>query len=101
MTSIPSNWPPFTAIAQVVLASAILAVLPHDASAQSDCDDGRVQRIVVESVDVFDVSQATRESPAPSVHRFGNAIHMRTRESYIRGYLLFEQGECFYAFLTA
>ena len=85
----------------VVLASALIAALPSSASAQTECRDGRVERIVVESVDVFDVSQATEESPPPSLYRFANAIHMRTRESYIRGELLFEEGDCFEELMIA
>lgn len=82
----------------MLAGAAIVSLFAAPARAQV-CPDGEISQIVFERLDVFD----TPDQPPPEAFplRAGNAIHMRTTESFIRGDLLFEVGDCYQPFLAS
>lgn len=62
------------------------------------CADGVITEIDVESRSIFDPSST---SIAPLAWTYGllNFLHVNTNESFIRGELLFKEGDCFDSFL--
>jgi outer membrane protein assembly factor BamA len=70
----------------------LLAVLGcANAALAARAEDLHIGRVDVEAVDVFDAEQAARGF----VYRAMNAIHMDTRESTVRRFLLFSEGDVY------
>ncbi|HUF74647.1 MAG TPA: BamA/TamA family outer membrane protein [Longimicrobiales bacterium] len=64
------------------------------------CAEGVISAVEVESRAIYDPSST---SIAPLAWTYGalNLLHINTAESFIRGELLFEEGDCFDAFLLS
>ncbi len=74
--------------------------LAAPAAGQEPCTTGRIDEIRIETQSIFDVASATSEDEGV-FSRVSNALHVRTRESFIRGELLFEEGDCLDPFLIS
>ncbi|MEX2049489.1 MAG: hypothetical protein WEB90_07925 [Gemmatimonadota bacterium] len=84
---------PLAALAQTPTAGAT-----PDSSAVEACAGGRISSIDVDSRSIYDPSST---SIAPLAWTYGllNLLHVNTTETFIRGELLFEEGDCFDPFL--
>jgi hypothetical protein len=85
---------PFAALAQDVAPGDA----PPDTAATGVCTTGRISAIEVDSRPIYDPSSTTI---APLAWTYGllNLLHVNTTETFIRGELLFEEGDCFDPFL--
>jgi hypothetical protein len=79
-----------------VLTSALLAA---PMAAQEVCEAGLISRVEVETNRIFDPEDSGEAGALVFFYRIMNAIHVVTRESYIRSELFFEEGDCFDQFL--
>lgn len=64
------------------------------------CADGPVTSINVDSRPIYD-PQSTSIGPLQWVYRTLNLLHINTTEAFIRSELLFEEGDCYDAFLVS
>lgn len=91
-------------LALLIGAVAVLAPTPTPLSGQSGepstCPGPRVGRIVVDNGDVFAPSRDDWR-PVRWAMALGNALHVRTTAGFIRGELLFTEGDCFDPWLLA
>ncbi|MDT8340843.1 MAG: BamA/TamA family outer membrane protein [Longimicrobiales bacterium] len=74
-------------------------LLPAGASAQV-CPDGVITTVFVDNHSIFDLD----ELPVDRLRwafQLANSVHIRTRRGFIRGELLFEEGDCYDPFLLA
>jgi hypothetical protein len=79
----------------VLLVLAALAAGVSPLSAQIDaCRAGRIAEIVIDNRSVVPDDQIA-EGAIGWVSRLANRVHIRTRESFLRGELLFEEGDCY------
>jgi hypothetical protein len=69
------------------------------ASGQQPCPDGVISFVFVDNHSIFDPDDLSEEQPFLWGYRLANAIHMRTRESFIRSELLFGVGDCYDGYL--
>jgi hypothetical protein len=77
----------FAAFATPVLASA------------QECPAGAISTIEVERLEVFDPEATKGGGFGKWILDLGNTIHITTKESYVRGDLMFKEGDCFDPFL--
>jgi len=82
--------------------SAAAQVAPDSATAQAPgvCTAGVISRINVDSRPIYDPA-STSIGPLQWVYRTLNLLHINTAESFIRSELLFEEGDCYDAFLVS
>ena len=73
-----------------VLLSAAAPAGALDASESSELDGREIVSIVVIRDDIFDTSDPATDSWP---YRWANALHVTTRENFIRSMLLFEEGD--------
>jgi hypothetical protein len=66
--------------------------------AEAVCTSGIITAIDVESLSVFD-PESTRIAPLAWTYGFLNLLHINTNQAFIRRELLFQEGDCFDAFL--
>jgi len=81
---------------------AALPLVPLPAAAQDapeSCPQGRISRIFIDNHSVFDVDELGEDVPWSWAYRVVNALHIRTRASFIRDELLFQTGDCYDPFL--
>ena len=90
------SWLPLTI---GLLASPGAAQSPHRGGAER-CADGVISSIDIDTRDVFD-PQSTGIGALSWTYHALNMLHFRTSDSFIRGELLFEEGDCYDAFLAA
>jgi len=88
------------AVATALLATVVVLSAPRQAYAQADsaetCPNGRISRIVIDNRSIFETDSAR----SPSwIARLANALHVKTRASFIRRELLFREGDCYDPFL--
>jgi glycosyltransferase involved in cell wall biosynthesis len=98
-----------TALAPSLLAPGALAArqtgLPTDPAARDGvggevCTRGHIEDIAIRNGSVFDPG-ATGRGLLKWAYGMGNLLHVRTRTSFIRGELLFEEGDCLDPFLLS
>ncbi len=63
------------------------------------CPAGRITDIFVDNHSIYDVDQVGDAGRLGWVYRTANALHMKTRASFIRHELLFREGDCYDPFL--
>lgn len=80
-----------------LLSCLLWLTLPGAAAAQ-ECADGTISHIFVDNHSIFDLDELPTER-LTWVYRLANALHIRTRESFIRRELLFQEGDCYQPFL--
>jgi len=94
---------PAAARGQVPADSAALA--PTDSTDQDPagdieaCPNGVITSIVVDSRSIYDPS-STNIAPLQWTYRTLNLLHINTSEAFIRGELLFKEGDCYDPFLV-
>ena len=69
------------------------------AAAQDACPEGQIAFIFVDNHSIFDPEDLREGQRFLWGYRLANAVHMRTRESFILSELLFEPGDCYDAAL--
>src|SRR5688572_22373717 len=77
------------------LALAAQLLLAGAAASQEACPDGRIAVVFVDNHSIFDPDDLNGEQPLRLGYRVANALHMRTRESFLRSELLFQVGDCY------
>ena len=87
-------------ISRLIIAVAVALGLPSGLQGQSACPAGEISYVFVDNHSIFDVDDLP-------VNRFrwafelANALHIRTRPSFIRRELQFRVGDCYEPFLIA
>jgi len=74
---------------------AVLSVSASRASAQEPCAQGAIASVFVDNHSIFDPDDLSDDQPFRLAYRLANALHMRSREGFIRGEVLFEPGDCY------
>lgn len=59
------------------------------------CPDGRISHIFVDNHSIFDPDELGGGRFVRGFYALANALHVRTREGFIRGELLFREGDCY------
>jgi hypothetical protein len=85
------------------LAAAATGAVPSVAAAQIGrpdtasqvCPDGRITSIFVDNHSIYDVDQVGDPGVLGWVYGAANALHVKTRASFIRRELLFRVGDCY------
>jgi hypothetical protein len=86
----------FTGVRGGLCAVLIAFALPAtSATAQQACPNGQITFIFIDNHSIFDPDDLREDQPFLWGYRLANAVHMRTRESFIRSELLFEVGDCY------
>lgn len=67
--------------------------------ASAVCPEGRITNIFVDNHSIYDVDQVDDSGLLGWVYRAANALHVKTRASFIRRELLFHVGDCYDPFL--
>jgi hypothetical protein len=80
------------------LKTAILFVLaltqfPSGALGQG-CPQGRISYIFIDNRSIFDTTELAPGTPFLWAYHLANALHIRTREDFIRKEILFQTGDC-------
>lgn len=63
------------------------------------CADGRITSVFVDNHSIFDLDELGGGPAMRGLYRLANALHVKTREQFIRGELLFREGDCHDPFL--
>ncbi len=86
----------------LVAAAAPLLALPSARAAAQDlpvadsvCPAGRITHIFVDNHSIFDVDELGGGRLMRGFYNLANTLHVRTRQSFIRGELLFREGDCY------
>jgi hypothetical protein len=84
------------------LVAAARALIPDGAAGQSAtldtlsaCPEGRITAIFVDTHSIYDVGQVHDGGLLGWVYGTANALHVKTRESFVRRELLFHVGDCY------
>jgi hypothetical protein len=75
----------------LLLASSLL---PEESTGQ-ECPLGRISFVFIDNWDIFDLTVLEPGAKVGWFYRAANAIHVRTREDFVRKELLFRTGDCF------
>ena len=59
-----------------------------------ECPVGRISYIFIDNRSIFDTTEMDPDTPFFWAYRLANALHIRTREDFIRKELLFRTGDC-------
>jgi hypothetical protein len=59
------------------------------------CPSGRVSSVTVDNQSIFDLGQLEGGGILRPVYRLANALHVKTKEGFIRGELLLAEGDCY------
>jgi hypothetical protein len=78
---------------KAILLVLALTLLPEGALAQA-CEPGRISYIFIDNRSIFDTTELDPDAPFLWAYHLANALHMRTREEFIRDELLFKVGDC-------
>ena len=65
------------------------------------CPDGVISHVFVDNHSIFDLDQLDAAGALRDVYKLANALHYKTRAGFIRRELLFQEGDCYDAFLLA
>lgn len=65
------------------------------AALQTACPAGRISYLFVDPHSIFDPDDLGEERPFAWAYRLANALHVRTRASFVEAELLFEVGDCY------
>ena len=65
------------------------------------CAPGLISNVFVDNHSIFDLDQLEASGRLRGVYKVANALHVKTRESFIRRELLFAVGDCLDPFLLA
>lgn|GEM_PF-185234 len=92
-------WAPCDRACIATLAILALATSPggisgQEPSARSCPAEERIAAIRIENHDIFGPEEVAGGGAARWAYRLANTLHVRTRESFIRGELLFSEGDC-------
>lgn len=63
------------------------------------CAEGRITHVFVDNHSIYDVDQVGAAGRLGWVYNTANALHVKTREGFIRRELLFAEGDCYDPFL--
>jgi hypothetical protein len=78
------------------LSAALLPTLfGAPLAGQQECPQGPVSVIFLDNHSIFDADDLAQDQPLRWGYRLANAVHMRTRASFVRSELLFEEGDCY------
>jgi len=80
-----------------------VSVAPRSGYAQNDsaqvCPHGRISQILIDNHSIFETGDRGADGSASWIERLANALHVKTRASFIRRELLFREGDCYDPFL--
>lgn len=77
------------------LCAAAAGPLPAQESTTPEaCPAGRISNIFIDNHSIFDVDDLEEGNKLRWAYRLANALHVRTRQSFIRRELLVEEGDC-------
>ena len=62
---------------------------------ETECVQGRISDVFIDNHSIFDPVSIPEEGRLRWAYRAANAVHMRTRESFIRREVLFREGDCY------
>lgn len=86
--------------------AAVRALIPDGAAGQSStldtlsvCPEGRITAIFVDNHSIYDIDRVHDGGLLGWVYGTANALHVKTREGFIRRELLFHRGDCYDPFL--
>ncbi len=86
-----------------LLVVLFLAWATRAGYAQADsaaaCPRGRISSVVVHNHSIFDMDEAADSGHVPWIYRVANALHMKTKKSFIRREILVKKGDCYDPFL--
>lgn len=87
-----------------MVVGAVVALHGGGAAAQelteaADCSQGRISHIFVDNRSIFDLDELAGGRTLRGFYKLANALHVKTRESFLREELLFQEGDCFDPFL--
>lgn len=86
-----------------LLAVLLVASTAAAGYAQSDttsaCPRGRISSVVIHNHSIFDMDEAADNGHVPWIYRLANALHMKTKGSFIRREILVKKGDCYDPFL--
>jgi hypothetical protein len=71
----------------------VLALFAGTVRAQ-ECPYGQISYIFIDNRSIFDTTDLDPDAPFLWAYRLANALHIRTREDFIRKELLFKTGDC-------
>jgi hypothetical protein len=70
-------------------------VLSAPLAGQQSCPQGVVSVIFIDNHSIFDADDLAEDRPFRWGYRLANSVHMRTRASFVRSELLFDEGDCY------
>lgn len=105
-----ASTPSIPSATRIVVVAALALALPGGAARgqvpagtqappAEACPDGRITRIFVDNRSIFDVDQMGGGQTLQGFYRLANALHVKTREGFIRDELLFAEGDCLEPYL--
>ncbi len=77
-----------------LLLLLVSCLVPQESRGQ-DCPQGRISYVFIDNWDIFDLTVLDSGSKIRWFYKAANALHVRTREDFIRKELLFRSGDCF------
>ena len=89
-------------VVALILGTGLPATAQEPSPAGPPCPAGRISFIFIDNHAVFDTSEeATPTRPLRWAYGTANSLHVRTRQSFIEGELLFGVGDCLDPFLLS
>jgi len=64
-------------------------------TSERSCPEGRISNIFIDNHSIYDLEQLGAPGAARHFYALANALHVKTRESFVRRELLFREGDCF------
>lgn len=83
------------AVALAVWALATPGLQAQEPLVPVPCAQGRISYVFVDNHSIFDVEDLEEGGSMRWAYELANALHVRTRDGFIRDELLFEAGDCF------
>ncbi|MHC4781239.1 MAG: hypothetical protein ACYTFG_21910, partial [Planctomycetota bacterium] len=84
--------PPSIGLTLVFLLT--VCMVPEESQGQ-ECPQGHISYVFIDNWDIFDLTVLDPGAKIRWFYRAANAVHIRTREDFIRKELLFRSGDCF------
>lgn len=93
---------PFALAAALSLTAALAggSAAAQEPSPAGVCPEGRISHIFIDNRSIFDVDELGGGRFMRGFYSLANALHFRTRQSFLRGELLFREGDCYDPFLV-
>ncbi|MEX0935929.1 MAG: BamA/TamA family outer membrane protein [Gemmatimonadota bacterium] len=85
----------FFVLAPLLFVLALFLLGSGRLSAQGACPDGRISEIFIDTHSIFDPEDIPEAGPLTWAYELANSAHVSTRESFLRGELLFREGDCY------